>query len=163
MPSVSVPLKTDVPKWAALMKQRRDFWAKGPNMRLTTNFRAYEFYCNDGSACPIVARPAMVKLCTVFLEPMRAKFGTCFVLSGYRHQLYNAAIGGALHSQHIYEQSYESVAADLRFARGTPAQWAAFARGLRATANNGHGGVGRYDISGFVHVDNRLYKADWSG
>ena len=29
MPSVCVPLKTDTARWAALMKQRRDFWAKG--------------------------------------------------------------------------------------------------------------------------------------
>jgi hypothetical protein len=51
----------------------------------------------------------------------------------------------------------------LRFDKGTPAQWAAFARGLRASKNNGNGGVGRYDHSGFVHVDNRGYKADWTG
>ena len=29
LPSVSVPLKTSTAKWAALMKTRRDFWAKG--------------------------------------------------------------------------------------------------------------------------------------
>ena len=52
MPSVSVPLKTDTARWAALMKHRRDFWAKGDNMQLTEHFRATEFYCHDGSAPP---------------------------------------------------------------------------------------------------------------
>lgn len=145
------------------MTQRRAFWAKGTNDRLSPHFRASEFFCNDGSPCPITARPGMVALATVFLEPLRAKFGVCFVLSGYRHTLYNAAIGGARESQHIYEHDFESVATDLRFGRGTPAQWAAEARRIRSSANGGHGGVGRYDRAGFVHVDNRTYKADWSG
>ena len=90
---------------------------------------------------PIVARPAMAKLCRVFLEPMRAKFGACYVLAGYRHELYNARIGGARHSQHIYEDNFECVAADLRFQRGTPAQWAAYAKGLRG--EDGRQGRGR--------------------
>jgi hypothetical protein len=162
MPSVSVPL-AGTPGWVALQKTRRAFWKKAANNTLTPHFKATEFYTHDGSAPPIVARPAMVKLCRAFLEPMRAKFGTCFVLSGYRHEKYNAMIGGARHSQHIYEHDFESVAADLRFQRGNPAQWAAEAKRLRAARLNGKGGVGRYDTSGFVHVDNRGYKADWSG
>ena len=162
MPSVSVPLKTGE-GWAKLMAQRKAFWAKDGNDRLSAHFRASEFYCNDGSPCPITSRPGMVALCVVFLEPLRAKFGACFVLSGYRHTLYNAAIGGARESQHIYEQTFESVAADLRFQKGSPALWAAEAKRLRTSRNNGKGGVGRYDRSGFVHVDNRTWKADWAG
>ncbi len=104
----------------------------------------------------------MIAHARIYLEPMREQFGTCYILSGYRHELYNQAIGGAFHSQHIYEESFESVATDLRFEKGTPAQWAAYARGLR-TKNGSRGGVGRYDNQGFVHVDNRGYKADWSG
>ena len=50
------------------------------------------------SPAPTTARPGMVKLCEVFLEPMRTKFGPCHVLSGYRHTLYNAMIGGARQS-----------------------------------------------------------------
>jgi hypothetical protein len=161
MPSVSVPL-AGTPGWVALQKVRRQFWAKPHNNTLSPHFKASEFYTHDGSAPPILARAAMVKLCQAYLEPMRTKFGTCFVLSGYRHEKYNAMIGGARHSQHIYEHDFESVAADLRFEKGTPAQWAAFAKGLRAK-HAGSGGVGRYDTSGFVHVDNRGYKADWSG
>src|SRR5262245_21755082 len=128
MPSISVPLK-GAPGWDALMRKRRRFWNKGRNNQLTLHFKATEFETHDGSACPINARPAMVRLCRAYLEPMRAKFGECTVLSGYRHERYNRAIGGARHSQHIYEQTFESVASDLRFRKGTPVQWAAYARG----------------------------------
>lgn len=161
MPSVPVP-PAGTAKWAALQKQRRAFWKKPTNNKLSPHFKADEFYCHDGSAPPIKARAAMVKLCTVFLEPMRAKFGECQILSGYRHTLYNASIHGARHSQHIYEETYESVAADTRYPNGSPAQWAAELKRLRTTKNRGKGGVGRYDHTGFVHCDNRGYKADWS-
>lgn len=161
MPTVSVPLQGEQ-GWATLMKQRREFWAKDDNMQLTAHFRATEFYCNDGSACPTLARPAMVRLCKGYLEPMRTKFGACYVLSGYRHVRYNASIGGAVSSQHIYEYNYESVAADVRFGKGTVAQWAAHAKTLR-TKLGGTGGIGIYIVAGFLHVDNRAWKADWSG
>jgi Peptidase M15 len=162
MPSVAVP-PFESAGWSRLMVQRRAFWAKESNEALSPHFHAAEFACHDGSLVPITARPGLVALCRVFLEPMRSKFGACYVLSGYRHVAYNADIGGARHSQHIYEESFESVAADLRFAKGTPAQWSAEAKRLRTSRNRGHGGVGRYDRAGFVHVDNRPYKADWVG
>jgi hypothetical protein len=162
MPSVSVPLH-GAPGWAKLQTQRKTFWAQGDTNVLGEHFKASEFCCHDGSWPPIVARPGMVKLVEVFLEPLRAKFGPCLILSGYRHQLYNASIGGARQSQHIYEDNFESVAADLRFQSGTPMAWAAEARRIRTTKNKGQGGVGRYDRSGFIHCDNRSWKADWSG
>lgn len=159
MPSISVPL-AGTPEWAKLQKQRREFWKKPNNNRLSAHFKADEFYCHDGSAPPIVAKAAMVKLCRDFLEPLREQFGTCSILSGYRHTLYNIRIGGARFSQHVYEYNFESVATDLRFARGDPTSWAAYARKLRNKL--GHGGVGRYINDGFIHVDNRGYKADWN-
>jgi len=161
MPSVSVPLKGQK-GWDELMRERRAFWAKGANARLSAHFVVQEFYTHDGSAVPIVARPALVRLCNDYLEPLRQKYGTCLVLSGYRHELYNQAIHGARFSQHVYEQNFESVAADLRFARGGPAEWGAAAKMLRKQHGN-KGGVGIYLHSGFVHVDNRSYKADWTG
>ena len=93
---------------------------------------------------------------------MRAKFGACTVLSGYRHRAYNRAIGGAMYSQHIYDVTPDTVAADLRFVKGAPKNWAAYAKTLRAKYKKG-GGVGIYIASDFVHVDNRHYNADWSG
>jgi hypothetical protein len=162
MPSVSVPLKGEK-GWDALCADRRKFWRDGKNNQLTAHFKATEFYTHDATPCPKVARNAMVRLCQGYLEPLRAKFGgTCFVLSGYRHERYNQQIGGARNSQHVYENNFESVAADLRFPKGTPAQWGAEAKRLR-TKQGGNGGVGIYPRSGFVHVDNRGYKADWAG
>ena len=162
MPSVSVPLKGE-PGWDALVRARERFWRQGGNNKLSPHFKATEFYTHDGTPCPVKARAAMVALCRDFLEPLRAKFGTCLVLSGYRHERYNQAIGGARHSQHVYEQSFESVAADLRFERGSPTQWATEAKRLRTAKRNGKGGVGLYVRSGFIHVDNRNFKADWTG
>lgn len=162
MPSVSVPLKGEK-GWDTLVSQRKAFWKRGNNNILTPHFKASEFYTHDGTPVPITARPALLALCRDFLEPMRAKFGTCFVLSGYRHELYNQAIGGARHSQHIYEHDFESVAADTRYASGTPNAWAAEAKRLRTKNTSGKGGIGTYVRSGFVHIDNRTYKADWTG
>jgi hypothetical protein len=162
MPSVSVPLKGEK-GWDTLCKQRRDFWAKGKNDILTAHFKASEFWCHDATPVPIVARAGLIRLCEDFLEPMREKFGTALVLSGYRHELYNAKIGGARHSQHIYENDFESVAADMRFERGTPNRWAAEARKLRTKNTGGKGGIGTYVRSNFVHLDNRNYSANWSG
>jgi len=164
MPSISVPLKGQT-GWDAMVNKRRAFWREGKNNQLSPHFKATEFFTHDGTPPPPVARNAMVRLCKEFLEPMRAKFGgSCLILSGYRHQAYNAAIGGARHSQHIYDDSYESVAADTRYPKGTPAAWGAYAKTLRTKRKpKGAGGVGIYPKSGFVHIDNRLYQANWSG
>ena len=62
----------------------------------------------------------------------------------------------------MYETSFESVAADMRFAKGSPAQWAAEAKRLRAKAG-GKGGIGRYDRSGFVHCRQPWLRRDVVG
>lgn len=124
---------------------------------LTPHFTIREFACHDGRQVPAIAFPALKKLCVKYLEPMRAHFGPAHVLSGYRPKDYNSRIGGAKFSQHIYELTPDSVASDLVFRTGTPKDWAEFADHL------GAGGVGRYDRSGFVHVDNRPDRARWTG
>ena len=126
--------------------------------QLSPHFHVKEFACHDGTPVPKCAYDALRRLCVIVLEPMRQKFGPCRVLSGYRHREYNRSIGGARYSQHIYDDGPESVAADVRFAKGSPKEWAAYADKLLP-----RGGVGRYDRSGFVHVDNRSYKARWKG
>lgn len=161
MPDVKVPLK-DERGWDALLKRRKEWWAQQERDRLTAHFAASEFHCRDGTHCPTVSRPGLIKLCRTFLEPLRKEFGPCIVLSGYRHEVYNRAIGGARHSQHIYEQGFESVASDVRFARGHPRAWAMAAKKLRVKAGN-EGGIGLYTRQGFVHLDTRNYTADWSG
>jgi hypothetical protein len=131
--------------------------APRPPGQISPHFNVSEFDCHDGRKVPAIAIPALTKLCLVYLEPMRVSFGPCHVLSGYRPADYNARIGGAKYSQHIYELTQDSVAADLVFRTGSPALWARLADQL------GAGGVGRYDQSGFVHVDNRPERARWTG
>jgi hypothetical protein len=123
--------------------------------QLSPHFRTSEFNCKDGRKVPAIAIPALRQLCLTYLEPMRTIFGPCLVMSGYRPKDYNAKIGGAPLSQHIYELTPSSVAGDLIFRTGTPAQWATLADNL------GAGGVGRYPS--FVHVDNRPDRARWTG
>jgi uncharacterized protein YcbK (DUF882 family) len=126
--------------------------------RVSSHFRVAEFNCHDGTPVPAGAHDAVRRLCEEYLEPMRERFGAARVLSGFRHRAYNDRIGGAKKSMHCYEEHLDQVAADLQFARGTPADWAAFADGLRAP------GVGRYDDSVFCHLDNRTTgQARWTG
>lgn len=133
---------------------------KRPGM-ISPHFSIREFDCKDGRKVPKAAEPAVTRLAVQFLEPMRKLFGPARVLSGYRHKEYNRKIGGALYSQHDYDDDPTTVAADLSFAKGTPAQWAEAARKIADRLR--FGGVGQYNTSGFVHIDNRRYRADWSG
>ena len=149
--------------WRRLMRYRqRELKRRYPNGKISPHFSYSEFFTHDGTPIPIKALPGIEKLIRDYLGPMRARFGSCTVLSGYRHRAYNRSIGGALHSQHIWDETPESVACDLRFAKGNPSEWSAYAKKLRAKHGRG-GGIGTYTRSGFTHVDNRPYNADWSG
>lgn len=134
--------------------------------RLSPNFTVEEFDCHDGTKVPNSAIPALEELCKYQLEPLRAKYGPCKVMSGYRTRQYNADIGGAKYSQHVYTDGPDSVAADLIFARGNPTSWARSARWRFKTKSiwrkRGRGGCGRYIRSGFIHVDNGP-RRDWEG
>ena len=93
---------------------------------------------------------------------MRTKFGTASSSPGTGTSSTTPAIGGARHSQHIYEEGFESVAADMRFAKGTPAQWAAEAK----TATGEDRRQGRRRPLRPLRLRPRRqprYKADWSG
>lgn len=122
------------------------------DVRLSAHFTSKEFNCKNGQRVPKAAIPALRELCVQFLEPMRAEFGVCHVLSGYRPRLYNASVGGAKYSQHIYELTPASVAADTMYAKGNPRTWAVKARAIANRRKEG--GVGQYDKQGFVHIDN---------
>lgn len=128
----------------------------GGATKLSEHFSAYEFDCHDGRKTPELAYPALVQLAAVFLEPLRARFGSVYVTSGYRPEDYNRKIGGAPFSQHIYELGPGSVAADLIPKQGTPQDWAHHLRGIADWAKLG--GVGLY--AAFVHVDNGP-RRDW--
>lgn len=152
-----------VDKWTGLRDEatywlgRRRGQLAEHGAQMSDNFHASEFDTHDGTKVPEMAYDGLRALCRDVLEPMRDRFGACHVTSGYRHRAYNASIGGAASSYHIYDlRDGDEVAADVTFERGTPAQWAAHARSLAK------GGVGQYDRSGFVHVDNGP-RRDWWG
>lgn len=148
MPAPAAPPKPAVKKAAALDQ-------------ITPHFRVAEFNCHDGTPVPSAAHAAVKDLCERYLEPLRSRFGKCTVISGHRHKAYNARIGGAPKSQHVYDAHPASVAADVRFEKGTPQEWYDAADKLALA--NGHGGIGKYVDSVFVHVDNRAGQARWAG
>lgn len=130
--------------------------AAGP-LKVSPNFRLAEFSCKDAKRTPVPAAavPNVRRLARDVLEPMRAKFGPCTVVSGYRTTERNGQVGGKSKSWHLYhERGAQGVAADLIFARGTPREWHAEADKL-----NPKGGLGLYPT--FVHVDNRPGRARW--
>ena len=120
------------------------------NKRPSPNFSYSEFNTKDGTPVPRAAYKGLDHLCKNYLEPLRKEFGPVSITSGYRHQAYNAQVGGETNSVHIYDfpgRDGSAVAADITCSKGTPSQWADFLDGL------GVAGLGRY--SSFVHLDNR--------
>jgi uncharacterized protein YcbK (DUF882 family) len=130
--------------------------------RLSKHFTVEEFDCHNGTKVQRRDYAGLQALCRQYLEPLRRKFGRVTINSGYRTRAYNASIGGASQSFHVYtEHDGNDQAADIRCQRGTPRQWHAYLAGIRQRKRNGRGGLGLY--SNFVHVDLRDYKADWRG
>ncbi len=125
------------------------------DVRLSANFVLAEFHCKDGTHVPAQAMRGLRRLVRNQLQPMREKFGSCNVNSAYRTKSHNARVGGEPNSQHRYELGPESVAADVRFAQGSPREWAAEAERLLGNS----GGIGTYRT--FVHVDNRGKRGRW--
>lgn len=136
-------------------------------LRVSPHFVIEEFDCNDGTKVPNSHEQAIKKLCKIFLEPMREKFGACTVHSGFRTRTYNDKIGGARFSFHVYtdRKRRDGVAADVSFAKGSVADWVAYAKTLRLQREDGegNGGIGNYPQGGFIHIDTRDYPADWNG
>ena len=135
-------------------------------MRLSSNFQLSEFDCHDGTPVPQDLADDYRRLCTEVLEPLRREFGVCTIVSGYRPPAYNRSIGGASHSVHMggRGRGIKGVAADVRFARGTPPQWARSADALLTRRFPPGGGLGQYHGRGaWIHVDTRPYRARWTG
>lgn len=131
--------------------------------RLSAHFVIEEFDCHDGTKVSPREYHGLEYLCRQFLEPMRAKFGSCSVHSGFRTPSYNRRIGGEANSYHIYTaHDGNDQAADVSFARGNPQQWWNVANDIRKQ-RRGNGGLGLYPTKGFVHIDIRDYPANWRG
>jgi uncharacterized protein YcbK (DUF882 family) len=122
--------------------------------RLSRHFVLSEFEQHDGTPVPAFAIPPLRQLCRILLEPLRERFGATVVMSGYRTATYNARVGGAPMSFHIYKPSRPYAAADVVPHLGSPAEWYELLDRL------GAGGLGLY--RGHVHVDNRPGRARWS-
>lgn len=112
-----------------------------------------EFAMKDGTLPPVGCVLALQRLCRDVLEPMRLTFGPCTVTSGYRTPDHNRKVGGARRSRHLYSEHHDDPAADVRFAQGTPEQWAALAMRMKV------GGIGLYPTH--VHLDQRRVMARW--
>lgn len=117
--------------------------------RPSPNFAFAEFDCNDGTPLPKQSEVAVKDWCQRIGEKVRARFGAVHINSAYRHAAYNARIGGASLSIHIYDypgRDHKAVAVDFSCEKGTPAEWFAFTAGLAD-------GRGRYAT--FHHADTR--------
>ena len=122
---------------------------KDGGKKLSSNFRVREFACGDGSDAVFVA-PRLVMV----LQSIRSHFGKPVTIhSGYRTPPYNTKVGGVEDSQHTY-----GTAADISINGVSVADVAAYARSIMPD----WGGVGIYKKQGFVHVDVRENRADWT-
>lgn len=136
--------------------------SSGTRCRLSDHFIVEEFDCNDGTKVPSAYYEALKDMCRNYLEPLHASYGPVTINSGYRTPSYNASVGGAYNSFHIYTaHDTNDPAADVSCAKGTPSQWHSKLNSIRQAHYKGNGGLGRY--STFVHVDLRDYPSDWSG
>ena len=131
--------------------------AGGPaagSIALSASFVLAEFHCCKGHCAqgfvPSAAVPALRRLVTEVLQPMRDRFGRCRVNSGFRTKLHNGHVGGEADSRHRYDLHSSAPAADLTFAGGSVDEWAREARRLLGSSR---GGIGRYPSKNFVHVD----------
>lgn len=120
--------------------------------QLTPHFHVVEFDCHNGTPVPKASHAALKAHCQSYLEPLRAKYGAVHINSGFRTIAYNASIGGASMSVHVYDAPWQhspwAVAVD-HVAQGAPPSivqnW--------HEANTHPDGMGRY--GSFTHVDNR--------
>lgn len=130
--------------------------------RLSKHFTIEEFDCRDGTKVSPRDYAGLEYLCRTYLEPLRAKYGRVSIHSGFRTRSYNARIGGASNSYHIYTaHDGNDQACDFSCAKGRPSDWHRTLTFLRNKHRGGKGGLGLY--SSFVHVDIRDYKSDWRG
>lgn len=142
-------------------RRKRAREARDRNDQPSPNFDWAEFDCNDGTELPEESKPAVRDWCQRIGEPVRARFGAVRINSAYRHSAYNARIGGASASVHIYDhpgRNHKAVAVDFRCAQGTPSDWHSFTAGKAD-------GRGLYPT--FHHADTRNRigwpDASWSG
>lgn len=125
-------------------------WSKTKNgaVKLSANFKVFEFACKDGSDTVFISSGLVA-----ILQKIRDHFGKPVnITSAYRNDAYNKKVGGAVYSQHKYGK-----AADFFIIGVSPATIAAYVETIMPNT----GGIGIY--SSFVHVDVRTARARWNG
>jgi uncharacterized protein YcbK (DUF882 family) len=127
-------------------------------VKLTTNFSLGEFACNDAAKTPVPADMIPnVKRLAVNLQVLRYKLGhSITIISGYRTEAHNKAVGGAPKSLHL-----KALAADIRVHAINPALVYRAIEDCIAEGTMQDGGLIVYDR--WVHYDNRPgkpYRAD---
>jgi len=123
---------------------------------LTKDFSMAEFDCNDGTPVPEYMRPHLKDLCERHLQPLRNSGGAVHINSGYRTTAYNARIGGASNSYHVYTYRKKAPAVDHVQSGRSPSAVASW-----HDAHDSFDGMGRY--SSFTHGDDRGYPSRWTG
>jgi len=103
---------------------------------LSAHFSRREFDCHDGSRAN--PDPALIAC----LERLRALIGKPIsIVSGYRSESWNARVGGAKNSQHLYNRAAD-IPSNLRVS-------------VEQAAHAGFTGIGHTDAGIVVHVDVR--------
>jgi len=116
-------------------------------MKLSEHFSSYEFECHCGK-CELVPPPQ--ELLSV-LEETRSHFGRpVTIMSGYRCDHHNNAVGGAKRSKHR-----KGIAADIIISGVSPNEVQKY---LLKRYQRQYG-IGRYSY--FTHIDIRSKKARW--
>lgn len=124
-----------------------------PNV-INSYFKVSDFDCHDGSKVPAHRVEDLKRHVINVLTPLREDSGAAvYINSAYRPTAYNASIGGASASQHIYDDQ-KGCATDVVSAKWSVSQVHSY---LDKIAD----GLGRY--STFNHVDSRGYRSRWNG
>ena len=121
--------------------------AKDGATKISTNFRVREFKCRDGGD-PVFVGDELLEV----LQDLRDVSGDeVYITSSYRTITYNARVGGAKKSKHMY-----GIAADIKSKVWTAKQVFDY---LDSKYFDKYG-VGYYK-AGYVHIDTRPEKVRW--
>ena len=128
-------------------------YAKGTNVKLSTNFSSKEFDCHGNGCCSqTLINPQLIK----YLQQIRDHFNKPItVTSGYRCLVHNRNVGGATGSRHS-----KGDAADIVVQGVAPREVAKYAESI------GVKGIGLYETQKdgyFTHIDTRDIKSFWYG
>ena len=128
-------------------------YKKGDSTQLSLHFRVSEFACRGQGCCD---ETWIDEKLVDILQQIRDHFGRpVYLNSGYRCQIHNQKIGGAVGSRHTKGQ-----AADISVEGIAPAEVAKFAESI------GVMGIGLYETDAdgyFVHIDTRSRRSYWYG